>query len=185
MSNYVIRRVKNEDIVQLVEIYKPYVENTTVSFEFIPPTVQEFEQRVNTYSRDYPYLVAELDGEVIGFAYGSRLAERAGFNWSAQLSIYLAPRAKGLGIGREMYNIIMQIMEQQGIYAVYAIISTPNPDSIAFHSKMGFVECARLPRCGYKNNVWCDIVYMYKLLRECTGTPQTITTFCELDTDII
>ena len=185
MKKINIRMVSEKDIPKLVEIYRPYVEETSVSFEYTTPTVEEFTQRVKDYTAVYPYLIAECQGEIMGYAYGSRYGKRDAYQWCAELSIYLSPKAKGLGIGKKLYEKAVAILEKQGVYRLYAIISHPNEASVNFHKKMGFVEYGRFPNCGFKLGQWHDLIHMERELKQAQVNPVKITPVLQLPKEFL
>ena len=103
---------------------------------------------------------------ILGYAYGSLPFERAAFGWSAEASIYLCPEACGKGIGRKLYAALEQLLQKQGYKKVYAIITTANVGSIAFHKAVGYRYAATMPDCGYKLGAWHGIVWMEKTLND-------------------
>lgn len=159
-----IRDVKLEDVEILVEIYKPYVLETAVSFEYEVPSVQEFTNRVKNTIATYPYLVAEIDNEVVGYAYASSFHQRAAYQWCAEVSIYLKAEMKKNGIGRKLYEELEARLKLQNIKNINACIANPNEASIKFHEKMGFKEIGHFHNCGYKLNKWWDMIWMEKFI---------------------
>lgn len=164
-----IRAVKMEDVSQMLEIYRPFVENTPVSFEYVTPTVEEFSLRVEEHTRRFPWLVWEESGQVLGYAYAGQVWERAAYRWGAECSVYLAPQARGRGLGRALYEALEKILGELGYLVLYAVITLENRDSIAFHRAMGFVPRAEFPRCGYKFGRWYGVCWMEKRLN---GRPE-------------
>lgn len=169
-----------KDAEALLGIYRPYVEETSVSFEFEVPSLAEFERRIRENSAVYPYIICEDDGIVSGYAYAHRFRERAGFNWDAELSVYVRKGHTGQGIGRLLYETIERIVEKQGIYNLYASISCPNEPSVALHRERGFVTEAVLKNTGCKFGVWHDLIIMRKKLREYEENPKAIKAWHEV-----
>lgn len=165
-------RVANErDASQLLNIYAPYVKHTAVTFEYDVPTVQEFEHRISSVLRKYPYLVAVLDGTVIGYAYASPFHERAAYAWSAELSVYVDQAYHRKGVGSMLYQKMEELLKQQHVTNLYACIAFPNPKSIAFHEGKGYRLIGHFTRCGYKLGRWWDMVWMEKMIGEHAGQP--------------
>ena len=160
-----IRIAAEADVPEILAIYAPYVENTTVSFEYDVPSPAEFMQRFRDISRQFPWLVWEEQGAILGYAYGSLPFERAGYAWTAEVSIYLRPEAWGRGIGRRLYQILEGLLKAQGYQLVYAIITGENTASIEFHSHMGYRLLAEFPHCGYKLGRSLSVVWMEKRLQ--------------------
>jgi len=166
-----IRQATVQDVPRILEIYAPYVQNTAISFEYTVPTLEEFTQRFLGITAQFPWLVWEENGTVLGYAYGSAPFERAAFQWSAEASIYLCPEACGKGIGKKLYAALEQLLQAQGYKKVYAIITTANEPSVAFHKAVGYRHTATMPGCGYKLGSWHGIVWMEKDLNSWDTPP--------------
>ena len=160
-----IRLATTDDLSQILAIYRPYVENTTVSFEYDVPTPEAFRQRFLGITGQFPWLVWEEGGTILGYAYACAPFERAAYQWCAEPSIYLLPQAQGKGIGRRLYEALEQILIAQGYRLSYAIITSENLPSLAFHRAMGYREIAQLPGCGYKLGKLLGVTWMEKVLR--------------------
>ena len=165
-----IRQATVADLPRILEIYGPYVENTAISFEYTVPTLEAFTQRFLGITAQFPWLVWEENGVILGYAYGSAPFERAAFQWSAEASIYLCPEAKGRGIGRQLYAALEALLQKQGYRKVYAIITTANQASVAFHKAVGYRHTATMPDCGFKLGQWHGIIWMEKELN-CWDAP--------------
>lgn len=161
-----LRFASPEDAPALLEIYRPYVEKTTISFETEVPSCEEFAERIREYSRDFPYLVAEEDGTVLGYAYAHPFHERAAYAWTVESSIYVSELARGRHIGKKLYEALFALLKAQGIKNVCAVVTIPNEPSMAFHQKLGFRAGAMLPGFGYKLGQWCGVAYLYRALDE-------------------
>lgn len=159
-----IRPATEKDIPEILAIYAPYVENTTVTFEYDVPCLESFSQRFLDITAQYPWLVWEEDGNILGYAYASAPYSRAAFSWCAEPSIYLRPEAKGKGAGRKLYGILEKILEKQGYQALYALITSENTESISFHQRLGYDRKADFPGCGYKFGRWLGLTWMEKRL---------------------
>ena len=170
----ILRSATPEDAGALREIYAPYVRDTAVSLEWEPPTVEEFRGRVENTLKEYPYLVAERDGEILGYAYASRFHPRAAFLYCAEVSIYLREDCRGNGLGRTLYGELEARLKERGMLNLYASIATtdrtedPNltADSPRFHEKMGYHTVAVFHSCGYKFGRWYDLTWMEKFIGE-------------------
>ena len=159
-----IRLATETDVPAILAIYAPYVENTTVSFEYDVPCRREFMQRFYTITEQFPWLVWEENGEILGYAYAARPFPRAAYSWDAEPSIYLRQDAKGRGIGRKLYAALEEILKLQGYQVLYAIITQENDASVAFHEKTGYTMLSLFPRCGFKNGRWLGVYWMEKRL---------------------
>ena len=160
-----IRFATKEDLPQILAIYAPYVTNTTASFEYEVPTEEEFTRRFETITAQFPWLVWEEDGQILGYAYGSAPFERAAYRWCAEPSIYLAPEAQGRGIARRLYAALEKLLKIQGYQVLYALITAENTRSIRFHQKLGYTLQGDFPDCGFKFGRWLGLVWMEKRLK--------------------
>lgn len=145
-----IRLAAEADLPQILEIYAPYIRNTTVSFEYTVPTMEEFTDRFRSITAQLPWLVWEEAGRIQGYAYASLPFHRAAYRWCAESSIYLRPEAQGRGIGRTLQLTLEEILKRQGYAVLYAIVTSENTASLAFHKRLGYTVTAELPGCGYK-----------------------------------
>lgn len=159
-----IRTAKEADLPQMLAIYSPYVENTAFSFEYAPPPEAEFLQRFREITRQFPWLVWEEKGRILGYCYACAPFERAAYQWCAEPSIYLAPHARGRGIGRALYGTLEAVLSRQGYQVLYAVITSENRDSLAFHAACGYRHLADFERCGFKFGAWHSVTWMEKRL---------------------
>ena len=157
-----IRIATEADIPQMLSIYAPYVENTTYTFEYDVPTPAEFLQRFRNLTQQFPWLVWEEDGRILGYAYGSAPFERAAYRWCAEDSIYLLPEAQGKGIGTRLCLALEKVLFYQGYQRIYALITAENEVSIAFHQKLGYALRGSLPHAGIKFGRRIGVVWMDK-----------------------
>ena len=159
-----IRFATEADIPAILDIYGPYVLHTAVSFEYSIPSLEEFTERFRSVTAQFPWLVWEEDGKVLGYTYGSLPFGRAAYRWVCASSIYLAPQVQGRGIGKKLYAGLEALLKEQGYRKTYAIITSDNPGSLRFHEKQGFRFIAEFPECGYKFHKLYGVIWMEKLL---------------------
>ena len=159
-----IRIAREADVPRMLAIYAPYILTTTYTFEYTEPTQEEFLARFRDITAQFPWLVWEEEGTVLGYVYGSAPYARAAYRWCAELSIYLVPEAQGKGIGRQLYLAAEEILRRQGYQVNYAIITAENTGSIGFHERMGYTFCAHFPACGFKFGRWLGVTWMEKRL---------------------
>ncbi|MBQ7340670.1 MAG: N-acetyltransferase [Oscillospiraceae bacterium] len=172
-----IRLAQTKDLPQMLAIYGPYVENTAYSFEYTVPTLPEFTARFESYTKQFPWLVWEEDGQVLGYAYGSAPFERAAFGWCAEASVYLHPNAHRKGIGTKLYKALEALLKQQGYRKLYALVTSENRISLAFHEALGYRQIATFPDCGYKFGRLHSLVWLEKDLNSVENTKSTPTPF--------
>lgn len=168
--NHTITLAKQSDAKELLAIYSPYVEETTISFEYLPPTVEDFSHRIETITKTYPYLIYRIEEEIVGYAYASTFKTRAAFMWDVETSVYVKPEYHQAGVARKLYEVLLELLKKQGFYQVYAYICIPNRKSVRFHEKMGFSHCAIYKNTGFKHGQWCDLLCMEKQIQAITPT---------------
>ena len=157
-----IRIATEADVAQMLAIYAPYIENTTITFEYHVPTEMEFLERFRRITTRFPWLVWEENGRILGYAYGSAPFERDAYRWCAEDSVYLLPEAQGKGIGSRLCLALEKVLFYQGFRRIYALITAENKKSVIFHQKLGYTLRAELPDTGYKFGRWIGVVWMDK-----------------------
>lgn len=165
-----IRPATVTDLPEMLEIYRPYVEKTAISFEYTLPTAEEFQTRFLEHTAQFPWLVWEENGAILGYAYAGAPWERAAYRWCAESSVYLREDCRGRGIGRALYEALETRLQVQGYRILYAVVTSDNVPSVAFHQALGFVPRAFYPDCGYKFGRWFGVTWLEKRLRE-PGSP--------------
>lgn len=145
-----IRLAHPDDASAIRAIYAPVVTHTPISFETVAPTVEEMRQRIEQTLKDFPWLVYEGAGEVLGYAYACQHRTRAAYQWSVDVSVYIHERCRRQGIGRKLYTALFELLRRQGFYNVFAGIALPNPASVALHEAMGMQAIGVYEKVGYK-----------------------------------
>lgn len=138
-------------------IYAPNVAGGVASFEVVAPDGEEFTRRIRAISERYPWLVAEIDGAVAGYAYASPHRERAAYRWTAECTVYIADGQRGLGVGKALYTVLFDLLARQNLRTVCAGITLPNRASVALHESCGFELVGVYRRIGYKFGGWHDV----------------------------
>ena len=187
-----IRVARESDAAQLQAIYAPYVERTAVSFEYEVPDVATFAGRIRRVQERYPYLVAESDRELLGYAYAGSFHTREAYSWAAEASIYLRMDCRRMGIGSALYRALESALKAMGVRRLYASIAVPDEadehltlDSMRFHAAMGYHTVGEFHHCGWKFNRWYSTVWMEKVLCADTSAPAPLKPFWELNIDTI
>ncbi len=180
-----IRLATTADCEALANIYKPYVEATAITFEVVPPDGEEFAHRIAKTMENYPYLVAEEEGKVIGYAYASRYRERAAFAWDAELSVYIAEGHHGKGLGTRFYAALEAILKLQNAVNLYAAVTADNPASVAFHESFGFDRIGLFRNAGFKNGAWHDVLWFEKQIGDLAVPPKDFISFKKLDRESV
>lgn len=171
MKEVIIRIATITDAPAILNIYGYYVSKTAISMEYDVPSLGEFEKRIENTLENYPYLVAEQDGKIIGYAYAGKFHPRAAFYKSAEVSIYIHHDAQKSGFGRRLYEEIETILAKQGILNVYASIAYTDVEdeyltnnSTQFHEHMGYKKVAQFNNCCTKFGRWYHLIWMEKFL---------------------
>ena len=179
-----IRMAKAEDAVEILKIYKDYIQNSTITFEYTVPSVEEFAERIKEILEKYPYLVFEENGKIGGYAYAHQFMVREASKWGAELSVYLHPDFFGRGIGSAFYGALEDILYLQGVQRLYGCVASGNDSSIAMHKKEGFQEIAVFPKCGFKHGKWLDLIWLEKVIAE-RENPMLFCTVWQIETERI
>jgi phosphinothricin acetyltransferase len=155
-----------QDAAGCAAIYAPFVEGTAISLEERAPTAADFAVRINRIQQTHPWLVAEQDDRLAGFAYGCPHRERAGYRWAADVAVYVDAAFHRQGVGRALYRALLDLLRQQGIWVACAGIGLPNEASVALHESLGFVSVGVYRNIGYKLGRWWDVGWWQLSLRE-------------------
>ena len=172
----IIRLARPEsDAAGVAAIYRPAVTSSIASFEEVPPSDAEMVERMRATLERLPWLVAEVAGGVIGYAYAAPHHQRAGYRWSVNISVYVAGSHHGRGIGRCLYEKLLPMLRRQGIVNAYAGIALPNPASLALHEAIGMRRIGVYEAVGYKHGAWHDVAwYHLRLTDPVTNPPEPI-----------
>jgi L-amino acid N-acyltransferase YncA len=163
MSNIEIRPATADDLPRITEIYADAVRNGTSSYELEPPSLAEMTTRFNTITTGgYPYIVAATGGAVLGYAYASAFRPRPAYRFIVENSVYVAPEAKGKGIGKALMLALIGECERLGFRQILAVIGDGSPGSLSvkLHERLGFRLAGRLEATGYKHGRWLDTALM-------------------------
>lgn len=163
----------DRDAADCVAVYAPYVEAGATSFEEAPPTAEEFARRIATTTETYPWLVAERDGSVVGYAYACPHRARPAYRWAVEVSIYIAADQQRKGHATALYQELVERLRRQRFQVACAGITLPNAASVALHEKLGFVEVGVYRRIGWKDGAWRDVAWwQLELLPPGEGKPE-------------
>lgn len=183
-----IRTATKADAPALLNIYAPYVEQTAITFEYEVPSVEEFAGRIEHILEKYPYLVAEAEGEIVGYAYAGTFKARAAYDWSVETTIYVNQKKKRMGIGGKLYAALEEALRAQHILNLNACIGYPQKedeyltkDSEKFHQKLGYRLVGTFHDSGYKFGRWYDMIWVEKMLGEHTESPASVIPFSETE----
>lgn len=187
---YTLRLAKPDDAEKLLEIYAPFVISSDrtlsdVSFEYEVPSAEEFTERIKNISADYPYIVCEHEGSLLGYVYAHPYIQRAAYQWGAEVTIYLAPDGQGHGLGKVMYTALENLLRLQGIVVTYACITASNEHSVKMHEACGYKIIGTFNNTGFKHGHWLDMVWMEKVIAEYPKQPELLKRIGELPADAV
>jgi len=165
MSGATIRPGVEADLPAITAIYEHYVRHGIASFEEIPPTLEQMtERRAKVVAEGMPYLVAELEGELVGFAYATVYRTRTAYRYTAEDSIYVHPERGRAGIGSALLGALIEACEANGCRQMIAVISDQGGGSVPLHSRFGFQPAGELKSVGFKFGRWIDTIRMQRSL---------------------
>ena len=168
-----IRPSQVEDVAAITRIYAHHVLHNTATFETEAPDEAEMaRRRQDVLAKGHPWLVAEVGGKVLGYAYASQFRPRQAFRYTVENSIYLAPEATRQGLGRALLTELLALCESNGMRKMVAVIGdSANAASIGLHAAMGFQSAGTIPACGWKFERWLDLIFMERALGPGATTP--------------
>jgi L-amino acid N-acyltransferase YncA len=162
----ILRRATEADAAACLAIYRPFVEATAVSFEAAIPSVEEFAARIAQSLSAWTWLIAEQDGRHIGYAYGHSHRERAAYQWSVEVTIYVDSSYRRQGVGQHLYERLFTDLASLGYCNAYAGVTQPNEASMALHRSVGFEYIGTFRSVGRKFDRWHDVAWFQRKLRE-------------------
>ncbi len=175
-AHYQIGLVSVEHIAQILDIYTPFVQTTTTSFETEVPQLSDFEERVKHYAQKAPWLVASSGGKVLGYAYATEHRSRGAYRWNQEVTVYVHPDHRKKGIARALYEKLLELLAVMGYTKAMAIITLPNDPSISFHASLGFEHIGDMPDVGFKFGQWHTTSWWHKALQPNDFIPGEIKT---------
>ncbi|GAA0202298.1 arsinothricin resistance N-acetyltransferase ArsN1 family B [Haladaptatus pallidirubidus] len=152
-----IRLAEADDASQIATIYAPVVDDTIISFETTPPDDEEMANRIRKTLPKYPWIVCELENEILGYAYAASHRTRDAYQWSVDVSVYVHENHRRSGIGSGLYESLFELLRAQGFYNAYAGIALPNPTSVGLHESLGFEPVGVYEAVGHKHGAWHDV----------------------------
>jgi phosphinothricin acetyltransferase len=168
------------DAAVVAGIYRPAVEETIASFELEAPDEAAFRERMEKVLARTPWLVAERDGTVVGYAYAGPHHERAGYAWSVNVSVYVRPDQQRRGVARALYSALLRILRRQGFVNACAGVTLPNEASVGLHESFGMRRLGVYHRIGWKRGAWLDVAWFELRLTEPVGEPRPPTPLPDL-----
>lgn len=161
-----IRAATPGDAAAIAAIYAPFVEETPISFEERAPGEEEIVDRITSTLVAYPWLVCERGREVVGYAKAGPLRSMDAYRWTVELTVYVTEDARRSGVATGLYTALLELLDRQGYRSAYAALVVPNPESVAFHERMGFEPVGTFPRVGYTQGSWRDVRWLYRPIED-------------------
>lgn len=178
--NKKIRLVTEADSASILEIYKPFITDTVITFEYDVPSLDDFTERISNIQKKYPWLVCEIDGDIVGYAYASPFHERAAYDWSVDFSIYINPKYHGKRIGKALYCALVELLKLQGYCNAYALVTLPNIKSEGIHESFGFKSVGVCKNVGYKFGEWRDVKWFELEIQQHPKIPSILKVIDEI-----
>lgn len=172
--NKKIRLATEADSASILEIYKPFITDTVITFEYDVPSLADFSKRISRIQKKYPWLVCEIDGDIVGYAYASPFHERAAYDWSVDFSIYINPKYHGKRVGKALYCALVDLLKLQGYCNAYALVTLPNVKSEGIHESFGFKTVGVCKNVGYKFGQWRDVKWFELELQQHSQVPSVL-----------
>lgn len=160
----IIRPCTLDDIPAICAIYNHYVEHTVITFEEVPVTIEQMQERFTVYTRSYPWLICENAGVVVGYAYASHWKDRSAYKHTAEVTVYLAHQATQKGSGSALYAELIEQLRTKGCHTLLGCLAIPNEPSTKLHERFGFKQVAHFADVGRKFDRWIDVGYWQKVL---------------------
>jgi len=179
------RLVRADDAAAIAAIYAPYVKDTVITFETEAPDANEIRTRLDQIGARYPWIIAEREGSVVGYAYASEYRTRRAYRWSVDTAVYLLASMHRQGIGRGLYERLFALLRAQGYVNAYGGITLPNAASIGLHEAVGFVPVGIYRHVGYKHGAWHDVGWWQCALANPPSEPPEPVPFPAIDRDIV
>ena len=176
-----IRLADEKDAEGILDIYAPFIRNTSMTFETEVPQLIAFRERIKSYLINWPWLVCEIDGKIAGYAYGTRYRERTAYQWCVEVSVYIHGIYQRSGIAQALYAALFEILKKQGFRNAYAVINLPNEKSVSFHERCGFTHFATYEKVGYKLGNWKNVGWWQLQLNEYSEKPVAPVKFKDMD----
>ncbi|HAH25748.1 MAG TPA: N-acetyltransferase [Prolixibacteraceae bacterium] len=168
----IIRLAEKRDVAGILEIYAPFILDTSVTFEEIVPDEASFWERIQGIMAELPYLVCEIEGRIAGYAYASAYRSRASYRWTKEVSVYIHPDFYRRRVAEALYTSLNEMARYQGIADLLAIITMPNESSVAFHEHCGYRKCGEFANVGYKLGQWQNVGWFELFLQDETQAPK-------------
>ncbi len=160
-----IRPVTIDDAAVICDIYNYYIDNTCISFEYEPVSIEEMSCRIKSTIESFPWIVYEEHGKVIAYAYANKFAVREAYKNTLEVTVYAANNSASKGIGTELYKHLFNLIDETtSAHSLMSVIALPNEASVRLHEKLGFEKASHFKEVGFKFDQWVDVGYWQKML---------------------
>lgn len=170
-----IRMIEDADIPVILDWYNFYIEHSSATFETEPLSLETFTKRVHMITEKYPWIILEKEGKPVGYAYLGSFMERAAYDWTCDLALYLDPEQRGKGYGTELMNAIIETAEKCGYVNLVSIVTMGNRASEHLHEKAGFRVMGQFEHSGYKFDQWWGITWYGRCLKDQDEKPNPLS----------
>lgn len=168
----IVRPYSPADASAILDIYRPYIEDGPVTFETEVPSLADFTKRLNTIAEQYPFMVLDEGGKVLGYVYACKYRERAAYRWHVETSIYMSAEGKGQGLGKKLYLTLLDELTKRRFTRAFAIVGVPNTASEQLHLSCGFKPLVLHEKAGWKQGGWRDVLWLIHNLYPETNPPE-------------
>ncbi|NMP37526.1 MAG: N-acetyltransferase [Clostridiales bacterium] len=180
-----IRTAVPEDAAAMLEIYAPFILNSTASFETEVPSLEEFTEKITESMQTYPCVVFEYGGKVVGYTIARKFSPGATYMYDAKISLYVLAEYQDIKIEQSLYGSILEVLKGQGFYNAYSYIALPSERGLALHRSLKFEMVGTARRMCYKFNKWYDVAVLFKSLVDSTLPPKEITKMCDMNAQFV
>jgi len=171
-NNIKIRLANENDYTSILEIYEPYITDTTITFEYKVPSISDFSKRLTNIQKTFPLIVCEIDNIVAGYAYISRFREREAYDWTTESSIYINPSYQGKSIGKALYFALIELAKLLKYCNIYGVVTMPNIKSEKLHNSFRFTTIGVTHNVGFKFGKWLDVKWYELNINEYSNQPE-------------
>lgn len=175
MSGVRVRAATGDDFDAIAALTNVFIRGTTIHFGYDPVTPGELRESWDKARSRYPWLVAEVDGRFAGYCKAGVWRDRTAYQWTPECGVYVEPFARRRGVGRALYERLIEVMRRQGFHSIVAGVTLPNEPSVRLHESVGFVHIGTVRRAGWKLETWCDVGFWQRELAPAGHVPAQIS----------
>jgi len=175
-----VRTASAADMTAFADLVNPYIEQTTINFRTLPQTPQDWAADWERLHEWYPWLVASSGSAIVGIAYATPWNARSAYDWSAEATVYVARDAQRTGVGRALFQRLLEVLDMQGYRSTIGVIALPNAGSVGLHERMGFMRAGTLRSVGHKMGEWRDVGFWQRVVGAPDDPPSTLRAVAEV-----